>query len=135
MRLKYRWVMLLLTIVFLQACSSLPLKSSIPRLRVESVLYGSTTRQPAGADQFISIYNSREDVPYRNVAVGEVTVSPMHFEDNMDLAPAVSDPIEYDPIGLLRRQAKEMGGTGLVNVKRGTEKGAKYVWTGVVIGK
>jgi hypothetical protein len=116
MRIQYKWVMLLFAIVFLQACT-------MPRLGVESVRYNNTLRQPTEADQYIPIYDSLDAVPFNFVFIGEVIVSPIRIDQEVD----------YDPLGLLRKQTREMGGIGLVEVKRGTSLDSRYEWRGKVI--
>ncbi len=127
MRIQYRLVILFFAILFLQACT-------MPRLGVKSVHYDNKSRQPIQPGQFFGTYGSLDDVPYRYVVIGEVVVAPVdgptHAENDPDY-----DPLEYDPIGLLRKQAKEMGGTGLVGITRGSEPDSKYVWRAIVVAK
>ncbi len=132
MRIQYRWVMLLFTILYLQACT-LPLPHTTPRLGVETIrLYDNKVRKPIPADQQIPIYNFRDDVPFRYVVIGEIVAAPTGEPDSVSPG---DDYIEYDPLELLRRRARELGGVALAEVKRGTEKDSIYVWKGVVLGK
>lgn len=118
MRIQYKCVMLLFAIVSLSACVA-------PRLGLDSVRYENIARQPTPTDQFIPIYDSREDVPFAFVVIGEVIAAPMRAERDFG----------HDPIELLKRQAREMGGIGLIEVKSGSEHDSRHVWKGKVIVK
>lgn len=105
----------------------------MPRLGVESVRYNNTLRQPTQVDQYIPIYDSLDAVPFNFVFIGEVIVSPMHIDQEVDYDPFDYDLLDYDPLGLLRKRTREMGGIGLVDVKRGTSLDSRYEWRGKVI--
>ena len=116
MRVQYSFAILFLSIVSLTACVA-------PRLGLESVRYESIARQPTPENQFIPIYDSRQDVPFAFIVIGEVIAAPMRAERDFG----------YEPIELLRKQAREMGGIGLIEVKSGSEQDSRHVWKGKVI--
>jgi hypothetical protein len=96
-----------------------------PRLGLESVRYDNVVRAPTPEGQFIPIYDSRQDVSFDFIVIGEVIAAPLRAERDFG----------HDPIELLKKQAREIGGVGLVEVKSGSERDSRHVWKGKVIVK
>ena len=95
------------------------------RLGLESVRYDNLVRAPTPEGQFIPIYDSRQDVSFDFIVIGEVIAAPMRIERDFG----------HDPIELLKKQAREIGGIGLVDVKSGSKSDSRHIWKGKVIVK
>lgn len=94
-----------------------------PRLGTESVRYDNVQRLAVSEDTFIPIFDSRSDVDFPFKVIGEVTAAPMGAERDFG----------HDPIELLKEQAREMGGTALLEARSGDDRDSKHVWKAKVI--
>jgi hypothetical protein len=94
-----------------------------PRLGKEAIRYDNISRAPTPKDQFIPIFDSREDVPFAFTVIGEVQAAPMRAERDFG----------YDPIQLLKDETRDMGGIALLEVKSGDSHDSRHVWKGKVI--
>ena len=89
-----------------------------PRLGKEMIRYDNVSRAPTPKDQFIAIFDSREDVPFAFTVIGEVQAAPMRAERDFG----------YDPVQLLKDQARDMGGIALLEVRSGEDHNSRHVW-------
>jgi len=94
-----------------------------PRLGTESVRYDNTQRPAVSGSTFIPIFDSRSDVDFPFKVIGEVTAAPMRAERDFG----------HDPIELLKEQAREMGGTALLEARSGDDHDSQHVWKAKVI--
>ena len=91
----------LMFLLFLVGCAH--------RLGTEIITYDDINRSPTPIDVNISIYDSREDVPFDYKVIGQVFAAPMRMERDLG----------YNPVEMLKEQAREIGGIGLLNVSKG----------------
>jgi len=97
----------------------LDLACTAPRLNQKTVRYDSVVRSPTRDSQEIKIYLSRSDIDFKYTIIAEIFASP----------PQAKIDFGYEPIELVKNQARKIGGTGLVELKR--EDG--YRWSAKVI--
>jgi len=96
-----------------------------PRLGKKAVRYDNVERTQTPESVFIPIYASRKDVPFFFIVIGEVQAAPPRAERDFG----------YEPIELLREQARELGGIALLEVKSGDDFDSQHSWKGKVIVK
>lgn len=111
--MKFQNIVILLSLGFLGfGCIA-------PRLNQKIVRYDSINRSPTLESQEIKIYSARSDIDFKHTIIAEVFASPPQAEIDFG----------YEPIDLLKKQARMIGGIGLVELKR--ENG--YSWSAKVI--
>ncbi len=113
----------LINIIVLAGVLSFVTGCVAPRLGREAIRYDNISRAPTPKDQFMPIFDSREDVLFAFTVIGEVQAAPMRAERDFG----------YDPIQLLRDQARDMGGIALLEVKSEQSHDSRHVWKGKVI--
>jgi hypothetical protein len=103
--MKFKHIAILLSLGFLGfGCIA-------PRLNQKIVKYDSINRSPTLDSQEINIYSSRSDIDFNHTII------------------AAEIDFGYEPIDLLKKQARKIGGIGLLELKR--ENG--YSWSAKVI--
>ena len=91
----------------------------LPRLGLKTIKYDETVRQPVSENVHIHIFSDRKDIPFKFKVIGLVKASP----------PKAERDFGHDPIIYLKKQAREIGGKALLNLK--SKKG--YIWSAEVI--
>jgi inosine/xanthosine triphosphate pyrophosphatase family protein len=102
--------------IFLMSCA-------MPRLGLNTIKYDDVYRSPLPESQIVRIFSSREDIPYKFEVIGRVEASPPRAERDFG----------HDPIFYLKKQAREVGGIGLINLKNKDEN--HHMWSAEVIVK
>ena len=96
-----------------------------PRLGKKTVRYDIIQREPTPENTFIEIFDSREDVPFPFKVIAEVQAAPPRAERDFG----------YDPIQILKSQARELGGIALLEVRSGEDHKSRNIWKGKVLAR
>ena len=90
-----------------------------PRLGLKTIKYDDVERPQTQKNLEMKIFSDRADIPYQFKVIGLVRAAPPRAERDFG----------HEPIIYLKKQAREIGGKALLNLK--SEE--SYIWTAEVI--